>query len=257
MELNWITIAAQVVNFLILVWLLRRFLFEPVTRAMERREQRIADGLAEARALKRAAAAEGRAYREQQAALESQSQEILEQTRRKAEEQRRELLRAARADAEARRREWLAQVEAQQREFLERLRRDAGERFFALARRLLRDMADADLETRMITVFARHLAELDVQERATLAAAAAQAGRVTVETCFAPAAEDRAELTRAIRAAVGAQMAVGYTRDPQRPFGIELRAGSQVVLWTFDDYLNQLEDAVNELLARRPTAGAA
>ena len=41
MDVDWITVSAQIVNFLILVWLLKRFLYRPVLNAMNRREQRI------------------------------------------------------------------------------------------------------------------------------------------------------------------------------------------------------------------------
>ena len=48
MSVNWFTVAAQVVNFLILVWLLHRFLYGPIIAAMDRRERRIAERLQDA-----------------------------------------------------------------------------------------------------------------------------------------------------------------------------------------------------------------
>jgi F-type H+-transporting ATPase subunit b len=45
MQIDWLTVIAQIVNFLILVWLLKRFLYHPVITAMDRREQRIAERL--------------------------------------------------------------------------------------------------------------------------------------------------------------------------------------------------------------------
>ncbi len=53
MQIDWLTVIAQIVNFLILVWLLKRFLYQPVINAMDQREQRIAERLqkAELRAL--------------------------------------------------------------------------------------------------------------------------------------------------------------------------------------------------------------
>ena len=41
MQIDWLTVAAQIVNFLVLVWLLQRFLYKPITNAMHRREERI------------------------------------------------------------------------------------------------------------------------------------------------------------------------------------------------------------------------
>ena len=59
MQIDWLTVAAQIVNFLVLVWLLQRFLYGPITRAMARRETRIEDRLADARAMQVAAIRHG------------------------------------------------------------------------------------------------------------------------------------------------------------------------------------------------------
>ena len=42
MLIDWFTVGAQVLNFLILVWLLKRFLYRPILHAIDAREQRIA-----------------------------------------------------------------------------------------------------------------------------------------------------------------------------------------------------------------------
>ena len=42
MLIDWFTVVAQVVNFLILVWLLKRFLYKPILDAIDAREKRIA-----------------------------------------------------------------------------------------------------------------------------------------------------------------------------------------------------------------------
>ena len=48
MLIDWFTVAAQAVNFLILVWLLKRFLYKPVLAAIDEREKRIATQLQDA-----------------------------------------------------------------------------------------------------------------------------------------------------------------------------------------------------------------
>ena len=47
MLIDWFTIAAQALNFLILVWLMRRFLYKPILNAIDAREKLIAKELAE------------------------------------------------------------------------------------------------------------------------------------------------------------------------------------------------------------------
>jgi F-type H+-transporting ATPase subunit b len=50
MLIDWFTVGAQVLNFLILVWLMKRFLYQPILDAIDAREQRIAAELANAAA---------------------------------------------------------------------------------------------------------------------------------------------------------------------------------------------------------------
>ena len=59
MLINWFTVAAQIVNFLILVALLKRFLYGPIVAAMSAREGRIAAQLTEAQRKKAAGGARG------------------------------------------------------------------------------------------------------------------------------------------------------------------------------------------------------
>ena len=48
MLIDWFTVGAQIVNFLILVWLLKHFLYKPILNAIDAREKRIAAELADA-----------------------------------------------------------------------------------------------------------------------------------------------------------------------------------------------------------------
>ena len=52
MLIDWFTVGAQAVNFIILVWLLKRYLYKPILNAVDAREKRIAAELADADAKK-------------------------------------------------------------------------------------------------------------------------------------------------------------------------------------------------------------
>ena len=62
MSVNWFTVAAQIVNFLILVWLLKRFLYKPVLTVMNKRQQKIKDELEQAATLAKTAEKEKKRY---------------------------------------------------------------------------------------------------------------------------------------------------------------------------------------------------
>ena len=52
MLIDWFTVGAQVLNFLVLVWLMKRFLYKPILDAIDAREKGIATELADADAKK-------------------------------------------------------------------------------------------------------------------------------------------------------------------------------------------------------------
>ena len=72
MLIDWFTVGAQVVNFLILVWLLKRFLYRPILDAIDAREKRIARELADADATKAEAQKERDEFRHKNEAFEQQ-----------------------------------------------------------------------------------------------------------------------------------------------------------------------------------------
>jgi len=72
MNFSWWSFALQAANFLILVWLLRRFLFKPVSAIVARRKEEIARGMAEASAEKQKALDLQRELEAQRAGIEAE-----------------------------------------------------------------------------------------------------------------------------------------------------------------------------------------
>ena len=48
MLIDWFTVIAQIINFIVLVWLLKRFLFKPVLKAVEERQTKVSQQISEA-----------------------------------------------------------------------------------------------------------------------------------------------------------------------------------------------------------------
>ncbi|MCF8123589.1 MAG: hypothetical protein K9K34_14360, partial [Desulfarculaceae bacterium] len=77
MLIDWFTVAAQVVNFLILVWLLKHFLYDRIIKAIDQREADIAARSEEAEAKQDAAARKESELAQRRRELEEQSGSLL------------------------------------------------------------------------------------------------------------------------------------------------------------------------------------
>lgn len=241
MTVDWLTVGAQVVNFLVLVYLLKRFLYGPVVRAMARREEAIAERLREARQRQEDAEAEARRHHEAREALEAQRERFLGQAREEADELRRTLDGELRRETDAVRERWRVELEREQAAFLRDVRRRAVEQFEVLARKALADLASAELESQMIRVLIERLGDLDRERRAALARASASGEAVRVRSAFELPTTVKRSLTSGLRDALGAEVEVAYELADDVVCGVEIRAGGESLVWSVEGYLDALE----------------
>lgn len=244
MQIDWLTVGAQIVNFLILVALLKRFLYRPVLDAMDRREKRIAQQLRDAEQREEQADTRAREFQDKSDDLERRRKELLEQARDEAETERRERLQEARAEAEHQRERWHAQLEQEWEDVRTSLTRRLTGAVTEAARRALADLADTTLEEAMTRTFRRRLADLSASDRRAVADGA---GAVDVATGFEPSDEMRRSLTEAVREHLGRD--VRFVRADGLVGGIEVRARGWKMSWTVAEYLRELEDRLGDTIA--------
>jgi F-type H+-transporting ATPase subunit b len=241
MIVDWLTVGAQILNFLVLVYLLKRFLYGPIVRAMARREAAIAARLAEAERGRQEAEAETRRLREAREGLEAKREQLLERAREEADALRRTLEQDVRGEMEATRGRWRAELDRERAVFLRDVRRHLAEQFTALARRGLADLASAELEAQMAGVLVERLAGLDDTQRTALARARAADEPLGVRSAFDLPAAVKRRLTTALHEVFGEDAEVRYEPADDVLCGIEVRAGGQSVAWSLEGYLDVLE----------------
>lgn len=262
MQIDWLTVAAQIVNFLVLVWLLQRFLYRPITRAMARREERIETRLSEAKAAREEVDAQADRLREQQQALEASREEMLSEARQEADAVRARLEDDARKEMEARRKTWQDHLEDEREAFAARLRQRAGHQVIDIVGRVLQDYAGSDLAGQVAGTFVERLANLEPEARDKLSAAAKRAdGPVKVESSVSLKPAARGQITRAIHEHIAPDIEVDYHEDDDLLLGIRLTIGQQTVEWSATRFLSRLETTLDEVIEgggrRRPDGAAA
>jgi F-type H+-transporting ATPase subunit b len=254
-QIDWLTVAAQIVNFLVLVWLLQRFLYRPITDAMARREARIESRLAEAKKTRADAEAEAERLREKHAALEAGRQDTLREARDEAAALRARLEEDLREEMAARRRTWEAHLEDERDDFAAQLRQRAGHKIIDIVARVLGDYAGADLAEQMAGTFVERLADLDDKTRDRLRAAAGRADRpaqIHSSAPLKPAARGR--ITRAIHDHIAPDIEVAYHEDDELLLGLRLTIGEQTVEWSAARYLSRLETTLDETIESSSSA---
>ncbi|NQW10172.1 MAG: F0F1 ATP synthase subunit B [Alphaproteobacteria bacterium] len=250
MAIDWITVVAQIVNFAILVWLLKRFLYGPILRAIDAREAEIQARMTEAAQARADAARQEAEYRAKSDALDHERAAALEAIQDEAADLRREMDTKVRAEADAERAAWSGQLQAERRAFLSELRGRAVQGVARLTRKALADMADEALEDRLAAKFESELRAF-ASDLAT--AASDSAGETAVvATAFDLPQKRREEIEKTLQHILGEGVPVRFDTSQDNAFGLVLTFAGVQVAWTIDAYLDELESDIEGRL-KAPT----
>ena len=252
MLIDWFTVGAQALNFLILVWLMKRFLYKPILHAIDEREKRIATELANADKKKAEAQKESDEFKHKNEELEQQRAALLSKATDEAKAEGQRLLDEARKAAAALSSKRQETLRNEEHNLHQAIRRRTQQEVFAIARKALTDLATTSLEERLGEVFTRRLREMDGQLKAGLAEALKTASDpVLLRSAFELPAEQRAVIQNALNETFSAEVHVRFETAPDLISGIELTTNGQKVAWSIADYLVSLEKGVDELLKEK------
>jgi F-type H+-transporting ATPase subunit b len=241
MPIDWFTVAAQAVNFLILVWLMKRFLYKPILHTIDEREKGIAAQRAEAEAKKAEAQKERDELQHQAATLDRERAALLKKATEEASAERQRLFDEARKDADSLRAKRREALRSEQRNLNQEIGRWTQNEVFTIARKTLTDLAATSLEERMCEVFVHRLRALTGEAREQLAAAlktSTQPAQVRSAFDLPPAL--RSAIAGAVKEAFAVETQVQFATAPELVSGIEFSANGQKVAWTIADYLATL-----------------
>jgi len=252
MLIDWFTVGAQALNFLILVWLMKHFLYKPILNAIDAREKRIARELADADAKKAEAQKEHDEFQHKNEEFDQQRAALLTKATDEAKAERERLLDEARkaADALSAKRQETLRNDAQN--LNQAISRRTQQEVFAIARKALTDLATTSLEERLGAVFTRRLSTMDAKTKAGLAEAIKTASKpALVRSAFDLPAEQRATIQNALNETFSADIHVRFETAPDLVSGIEFTTNGQKVAWSIADYLSSLEKGVGDLLKEK------
>jgi F-type H+-transporting ATPase subunit b len=249
MLIDWFTVAAQALNFLILVWLMKRFLYKPVLNAIDAREKRISTELANADAKKAEAQKEHEEFQQKNTEFDEQRAALMSKAIGEAQAERRRLLdeaRKAATDSSSKRQEALVNEE---RNLHQAISRRMQQEVFAIARKALTDLATVSLEERLGEVFTRRLREIGGGLKEALGEALKESSDPgVVRSTFDLPEDQRAAIQNALNETFSAEVRIRFETAPDLIGGIELTANGQKVAWSIGDYLASMENSVAELL---------
>ena len=252
MLIDWFTVAAQALNFVILVWLMKRFLYKPILHAIDEREKLIASELANADKKKAEAKKESDEFKLKNEQLDQHRAALMSKATKDANAERQRLLEEARQAADALSAKRQETLRSEEHNLHQAISNRTEQEVFAIARKALTDLSSTSLEERMSAVFIKRLQDLDGPAKTGLGEALKTASEpALVRSAFDLPEKQRAAIQNALNETFSAEIHIRFEAAPDLISGIELTANGQKVAWSIADYLASLEKGVDELLKEK------
>ena len=255
MVIDWFTVGAQLLNFLVLVWLLMRYLYKPVLDAIDAREQRIAAELATAQKLQAQAQVERDSLLQKNDDFDRERNTHMQAARSEATAERSRLLEDARQAAEGQRAKRLVALESELQKLHDDIVQRSRTEVLAIANKVLGDLAGTSLDQRMVEVFLLRLQSLNAADKQALVQALKPASiTALMRSAFELLSEQRQSIQQALQGSVAPDLQVRFETDPALISGIELSANGWKLAWNIADFLGTLEQQTEIL--NKDSAGA-
>jgi len=255
MQINWFTVIAQVINFLVLVWLLKRFLYKPILKAVEDREKKITSQVKDADHLKAEAKKEQDDFIKKNTDFDQQKKELMDKAVADANTQRQKLFDEVK-DAANKLNTKLetASKEKQHTENLEIAKRTQTE-VFAIARKALSELASVSLEELSVETFIKRMKDLKDEEKQKLIEAfKSDENTILVRSAFDLPVKQQDDISKAVDAVLETKTPLQFKTTPDIISGIELTINGYKLAWSFSEYLHSLEKNVSETTKEKTKA---
>ena len=255
MLIDWFTVGAQIINFLVLIWLLKRFLYKPLQAALALRDKTIADNLNSAAAAKAEAETERLAFQQNNQELERNKSQLLIEAQESAERLRQQLLDQARKSVDAQQAEWEQLLRQERAVFFEQLGKQLQQEVQLIARRFLQELAGADLEEQMVRAFINRLNQPDALSQLALDELLQGSDKqIVVRSTFRFSEKLQQLVKETLVKKTSAADTIVFEQSPELLCGIELLAQGKKISWTLDQYFAGLRQNVEKILEQKKEA---
>ncbi|GGW41191.1 F0F1 ATP synthase subunit delta [Arenibacter certesii] len=242
MNINWFTVIAQIINFLVLVWLLKRFLYKPVLTAIDERDKKIASQLENAAAKKAEAEKEYDKFLQKNDIFDKERAAQMNSVYEEADLEKQRLYHGIREEATALRKKYEASLKQREKDLTVKLKRRTKEEVFAITEKTLADLADTKLDQQVVKVFINKIENLDKDNLSKLKNAFNNNEIINVTSAFELSPISKSVLQKTLKDITGLETDFQYSIDPELISGVEINTKSYQLSWNIEAYLEVLKN---------------
>ncbi len=241
MKFNLLTFIFEIVNFFILLWLLKKLLYKPVISLLLERKKLIDSRLEEAKRAKEKAENLKAEYESLLKKMEEKKKTELARITQEVEERKKYLEEQLKKELELERERFLSSLEAEREKFLNRIKEDVVKLSVTFSSKLLEKLADKHIHQKLVELSFELLKKLPEEERKTVSNEIRSRGTIQIESAYPVSDKELKTLNRIFKDIFGIEVKISVLTDPSLVAGIRIHAGSKLIDGSIKGQLGVLE----------------
>jgi F-type H+-transporting ATPase subunit b len=250
MNINWFTVIAQILNFLVLAWLLKRYLYKPILEAIDVREKRIVTQIANAEKKDADATKKSDEFQNKNKVFDQERDILMTKAKEEAKVEGQRLLEEARKDSLDLSKKLEASLKEEQLHLGSEIVRRTKVEVFSIVRKPLKDLVNTNLEDQIVNVLVNRLKRLSEEEKKVLdnAFKANQPAEIVVQSMYELNPTQQNVIADSFKQALNLSASFKFEQNSDLMSGIELNANGYTIAWSISEYLSSMEKAIDEVV---------
>tara|TARA_R110002096_G_scaffold43552_4_gene117677 strand:+ start:2743 stop:3504 length:762 start_codon:yes stop_codon:yes gene_type:complete len=248
LELNWTTFILEIVNFLVLVWILKRFLYKPILDIVKQRRIVAEKILHDAEAAKGEAQALNQRYEERQADWEQERQQAREKLMQEIETERTHQMDALQLKLQEEQDKARAAESHRQVAIARAAEKMALKQAARFASRLLEQFSSLELEAHFLDSIVNELSQLPEESTAKLRDSWSKLPEhILIESAYPVNESQKNKLEISLSKLLGDSIPINYKQQADIVCGLRISIGAWILSTNIRDELSGFVELTNNL----------
>lgn len=250
MVIDWFTISAQVLNFVILLWLLKHFLYGPILNALDTREEKIANDISDATNKKLMADNLSVELKKKLTDFNQDRSDLLKTAKKEVEDQKTSLLEEAKQEIVDKKKRWSQSLLNEQEILYKKVTSNIERELFLVVRKTLNDLAGLTLEECIADKFIEKFENLEKNEKEKFIAYLDKSRvPLLVLSSFDLSEELEQQFRDVVHKVLGREMKVQFQTSSRIVSGIEFVIEGYKYSWSVDHYISSMQEKLGNMLS--------
>lgn len=257
MHFDWFIIVTLSISFIVILWLLKRFLYQPMINDLAEREQSTKAFLSLANDKMNKAHALQASCEVQQRDFEQQRAELLKKSQDEAAEIGKKLIQSAHEAADDMLRKRLAAIQHELQSLQKKILSQNITEVYAIVEKMLADLMGVELHQAMVSRFIERLTTLSEDECVNLVIALKRSNNhAVVRSAHLLSEQDKLQISRSLSMLLNnkhpIEVKFSFILVPELVAGLELSVSGWKLTWSVEQHLHTLQENVLDALHLLP-----